>query len=469
MMMKAQGLFEALFDEAAEAIFLVDRAGRIVLMNRTCESLFAYPPSELLGSPIEILVPERLRGGHSGHREKFQANPKRRPMGTGLELMGRRKDGTEFPVDITLSAHGSDGETLCVVRDMTERVAHEGFERALLSATTCGIVMADPNGLVRSFNRGAELLWGYSASEVVGARRMSDLCPRAAEFIALEGERDETITRRDGTQVPVRVSVTQLNRLGRPQGICCIVVDMTEHEEARKALRNAYDARSRFFARASHELRTPLNAILGFGQLLSEETAGQLSPSAARYLERVRAGGERLLRLTNDLLELSRWEMGSQTLNLEVFDAEPFLDEVLADFRPEAARHDMDFDWKAEHGLTIEADRLRMGQVVMNLVANALKFTPKGGRVKVEATSADGGVCLAVTDDGPGIPPESRAHIFEEFFQIQGAGRAANAGTGLGLPIAKKLVEAHGGQLTLESELGRGSCFRVYLRRAANS
>jgi protein-histidine pros-kinase len=467
--MKAQGLFETLFDEAAEAIFLVDPAGRIVLMNRTCEALFGYPPSELLGASIEILVPERLRGGHAAHREKFQAQPKRRPMGTGLELMGRRKNGSEFPVDITLNAHGDEGETLCVVRDMTQRVAHESFERALLSATSCGIVMASPDGIVRSFNRGAELLWGYAASEVVGQKSMHQLCAASAGLNLEPGERDESILRKDGGQTPVRVTITELRRGGLAQGSCCIVVDMTASEEARQALRKAYDARSRFFARASHELRTPLNAILGFSQLLAEDSAGRLSPASSRYLERIRAGGERLLRLTNDLLELSRWEMGSQSLNLEVFDAEPFLEELLTDFRPEAARQDMEFEWEAEKGLALEADRLRIGQVMTNLVANALKFTPKGGRVKVEARAADGGVCLAVSDDGPGIAPEAQSHIFEEFFQIQGAGRAASPGTGLGLPIAKKLVEAHGGRLTLESELGRGSCFRVYLRRAANS
>lgn len=460
--MQTDGLYEALFDEAAEAILLVGPEGRIALANRTCQHLFGYYPAELLGQPIESLVPERFRSGHVAHRARYSKNPQRRPMGTGLQLWGLKKDGREFPVDITLSSHGKDGETLCVVRDVTDRVAHESFERALLAATTCAIIMADGEGVIRAWNLGAERMWGYPASFVQGRMRVNEL------FIAelYEGEYDATAKNRDGFLTPVRVSVARVANLG---GLCCIAVDMSEHEEARRTLRAAYDARNRFFARASHELRTPLNGILGFGQLLAEDSAGKLSPTSERYLERIRSGGERLLRLTNDLLELSRWEMGAQTLNFEVFAVGPFLDEVLADFRPEAAAQEVQFSWQAAEGLTVCADRLRLGQVLVNLVANALKYTPRGGKVSVLAGADQEEVTFAVRDNGPGIAPEVQAQIFEEFFQIQGAGRAKNPGTGLGLPIARRLVEAHEGRLTLESEAGHGACFRVYLRRSMNS
>jgi protein-histidine pros-kinase len=460
--MQTDGLYEALFDEAAEAILLVDPEGRIVLANRTCQHLFGYYPAELLGQAIEVLVPERFRLGHVAHRVRYSKNPQRRPMGTGLQLWGLKKDGREFPVDITLSSHGKDGETLCVVRDVTERVAHESFERALLAATTCAIFMADAEGLVRTWNLGAERMWGYPASFVQGRMKASELFVSELN----EGEYDATAKNRDGFLTPVRVSVARVANLG---GLSCVAVDISEHEEARRALRAAYDARNRFFARASHELRTPLNGILGFGQLLAEDSAGKLGPTSERYLERIRSGGERLLRLTNDLLELSRWEMGAQTLNLEVFAVGAFLDEVLADFRPEAAAQEVQFSWHAEEGLTVCADRLRLGQVMVNLVANALKYTPRGGTVSVEASLEEEEVLFAVRDNGPGIAAEVQAQIFEEFFQIQGAGRSKNAGSGLGLPIAKRLVQAHEGRLTLESEAGHGACFRVYLRRSMNS
>jgi PAS domain S-box-containing protein len=460
--MQADGLYEALFDEAAEAILLVSPEGRILLANRTCQSLFGYQPAELLGQAIEVLVPERFRAGHIAHRARYAKNPQRRPMGTGLQLWGLKRDGREFPVDITLSAHGQDGETLCVVRDVSERVAHENFERALLAATTCAIVMADEEGVVRAWNRGAERMWGYPASFVQGRINLSELFVSALN----EGEHDATARNRDGFLAPVRVSVA---RLQNPGGLSCIAVDMREHEEARRTLRAAYDARNRFFARASHELRTPLNAILGFGQLLAEDSAGKLGVAGERYLERMRSGGERLLRLTNDLLELSRWEMGAQSLHWEVFPVAPFLEEILADFRPEAAAHEIEFRWHAPPELEVCADRLRLGQILVNLVANALKYAPRGGKVSVEAGLEAEEVSFAVRDNGPGIAPEAQANIFEEFFQIQGAGRAKNVGTGLGLPIARRLVEAHEGRLTLESELGQGACFRVYLRRSTNS
>jgi len=383
-------------------------------------------------------------------------------MGTGLQLWALKKDGREFPVDITLSAHGGEAETLCVVRDVTERLQHESLERAMLAATTCAIVLADGDGVVRSWNRGAERLWGYPASTVLGKANIAELFTVAVA----DGEYDAALRNHEGFLCPVRISVSRLKDGG---GVCCIAVDMREHEEARRALRSAYDARDRFFARASHELRTPLNAILGFGQLLAEDSGGLLSAASQRYLERIRSGGERLLRLTNDLLELSRWEMGAQSLDYERFAVAPFLDEVLADFRPEASAREIRFAWRAAAPLDVEADRLRLGQVLTNLVANALKYTPRGGEVHVSVEAAGEEACFSVSDNGPGIAPGTQAQIFEEFFQIQGAGRAKNAGTGLGLSIARRLVAAHGGRLTLDSELGRGSCFRVYLRRASNS
>jgi signal transduction histidine kinase len=145
------------------------------------------------------------------------------------------------------------------------------------------------------------------------------------------------------------------------------------------------------------------------------------------------------------------------------------LDEVLSDFKPEAAAQDVQFSWQSAQDLEVCADRLRLGQVLVNLVANALKYTPRGGKVGVQAGLEEEGVVFAVRDNGPGIAPDVQAQIFEEFFQIQGAGRSKNPGTGLGLPIARRLVEAHEGRLTLESELGHGACFRVYLRRSMNS
>ncbi|MDX2268180.1 MAG: PAS domain-containing sensor histidine kinase [Bryobacter sp.] len=468
MKMADVSLYQALFDEAAEAIFLVNRQGEILLANRTSRQLFGYEPEELLGQTIEILVPARLRNAHSGHRSDYAHNPRRRPMGTGLQLWGLRKDGREFPVDITLSGHGNDGDTICVVRDVSERIAHEGFERAMLSATSCAIVLAGTDGLVRSWNRGAELLLGYAASEVIGKMHISAMCGAPGEEMH-PGDRDAQLRCADGSLLPVRVSVTLLEQNGIRMGICCIAVDMREHEEARRTLRASYEARNRFFARASHELRTPLNAILGFGQLLAEHDGAALSLVGQQYLDRIRSGGERLLRLTNDLLELSRWEMGGQTLDLERFPLDAFLDETLADFRPAAEAQELRFAWRCPGGLELQADRLRLGQVLANLVANAMKFTPRGGKVSVEANEEEAEICLRVSDTGPGISGEALDNIFEEFYQIQGAGRAKNAGTGLGLPIARKLVEAHGGRLEVQSTLGQGSCFQVYLRRAANS
>jgi signal transduction histidine kinase len=235
-----------------------------------------------------------------------------------------------------------------------------------------------------------------------------------------------------------------------------------ELERRGHELERATEVKSRFFASVSHDLRTPLNAIIGFSDLLAHETAGQLNDKQKRFVHHVGNGGRFLLQLINDILDLSKLESGQLELNRQEFLVEAAVPEVLSSLTPLATAKKIELKSVIEPDLRISADPLRVKQVLYNLLSNAIKFTPEGGVVQVQASRNGSYAKLSVTDTGVGIRPEDQAVIFDEFRQV-GDGRAKKEGTGLGLAIAKRLVEQHGGEISVESEVGKGSRFNFTL------
>jgi signal transduction histidine kinase len=223
----------------------------------------------------------------------------------------------------------------------------------------------------------------------------------------------------------------------------------------------AYDRdRSAFLAALSHELRTPLNAILGFTEVLLSEVDGPLSADARENLTVVRSSGEHLRALIDDILDLSALESGELKLNSEPIDVLPVASEVVREARVTAARKGLTVELGGAPALAF-ADARRVRQIIGNLLGNAVKFTERG-RVWVRIEPREGGAAITVADTGPGIAPEDRDAIFEEFFQTKESGRS-RVGTGLGLAITRRLVQMHGGFIDLKSELGKGSSFTVVL------
>jgi signal transduction histidine kinase len=217
--------------------------------------------------------------------------------------------------------------------------------------------------------------------------------------------------------------------------------------------------KSEFLARMSHELRTPLNAIIGFSDLLAEESAGSLSDKQKRFVNHVSAGARHLLQLINDVLDVSKIEAGKTELNPADFIALDAVDEVLSVINPLAESKVIKIDNQVGREWVLRADRIRMKQILYNLLTNAVKFTQEQGLVRIEASPEGKFLRLCISDTGIGIPLDEQRLIFEEFHQAGGTTKNPSQGTGLGLTITKRLIELHGGRIWVESEPAQGSRF----------
>lgn len=227
---------------------------------------------------------------------------------------------------------------------------------------------------------------------------------------------------------------------------------------AKEDAERASKFKDRFLSTMSHELRTPLNAVMGFSDLLADKRYGELNERQQRYVGHINTGGRHLLKLVNDILDLSKIEAGRMEISCQDLSVETIFGEVESALRPLAEKKTQTLSSIAEPGLRVHADATRFKQVLMNLAGNAIKFTPEGGRIELAAHQAGGEVQVKVRDNGPGIPPEEQKRIFEAFYRLRKSGEGPE-GTGLGLAITESLVKLQGGSLGLESEPGHGSCF----------
>jgi signal transduction histidine kinase len=236
-----------------------------------------------------------------------------------------------------------------------------------------------------------------------------------------------------------------------------------EIEEKSRELEIASQHKSEFLANMSHELRTPLNAIIGFSEVLSQRMFGEINDKQAEYLADILESGQHLLSLINDILDLSKIEAGRMELDLSDFDLANAVENTLTLVRERAMRRGIELQLSIDERLgVVRADQRKVKQVLLNLLSNALKFTPEGGRIDVQAAICDGMVEISVTDTGVGIALEDQMAVFEEFRQVGAASKKVE-GTGLGLAISRKFVELHGGRIGVKSQVGIGSTFTFTL------
>lgn len=241
----------------------------------------------------------------------------------------------------------------------------------------------------------------------------------------------------------------------------------TELELRNRDVERASQLKSEFLASVSHELCIPLNSIMGFSDLLAEETPGQLNDKQRRFLGHIRKAAQRLLKLINQILDLSKIEAGRLELRCESFHLAAVLSETLALIGPLASAKGVAVHNQAPPDFEVFADRVWLGLILNNLLSNAIKFTAEGGEVRIECAAQDGFVSISVSDSGVGIPPEEHQAIFEEFYQVGATTQGAREGVGLGLAIARRLVHQHGGRIWVESQPSLGSRFSFTLPRPA--
>ncbi|MGC2891200.1 MAG: PAS domain S-box protein [Candidatus Acidiferrum sp.] len=490
---ESEARYRGLLEAAPDAMVVVNQGGEIVLLNVQAEKQFGYRRDELVGQKVTNIIPEGFAERLIADGTRTAAEALAQQIGTGIELIARRKNGSEFPIEIMLSPLESAEGTLvtAAIRDISVRRAAEkhlaqmeGRYRGLLEAAPDAMVVVNQGGEIVLLNVQAEKQFGYSRDELVGQkvtniipegfaeRLVSDALRSVEEALAQQIGTGIELTgrRKDKSEFPIEL---MLSPLESAEGILvtAAIRDITTRKKAEANLLNKVEELNRsneelgqFAYIASHDLQEPLRMVASYTQLLSRRYKGKLDSDADEFIAFAVDGAGRMQRLIQDLLAYSR--VGTKGQELLATSSEEALQQALINLRGAIA----------ERGALVThdplpnvlADEMQLVQLFQNLVGNAIKYQ-NSGIPKVHITAAQNGRqkwTFSVRDNGLGIDPQYFEKIFGMFQRLHK--REEFAGTGIGLAICKKIVERHGGNISVESEPGHGSTFRFALTRCEN-
>src|SRR5580658_931618 len=504
-LLKTGALQNAIFNSANFSSIATDEKGVIQLFNVGAERMLGYEAIEVvdkitpadISDPQEVIARARELSAELGTliTPGFEALVFKASRGIEdiYELTYIRKDGSRFPAVVSVTAlrdvHNAIIGYLLIGTDNTARQQVEEermkldqrlrdqqfYTRSLIESNIDAMITTDQRGTITDVNKQMEALTGCTRDELIGAPFKDYFTnPERAEagikLVLGEGKLTDyelTASARDGKETVVSYNATTFHDRDRKlQGVFAAARDVTERKRYERSLQQANRAKSVFLANMSHEIRTPMNAILGFSQLMLRDR--DLTPRQSQYLGTINRSGEHLLALINDILEMSKIEAGRTTLNLSTFDLPVLLKDLEMMFRIRTDEKKLSFSVEmiGEVPQFIVTDINKLRQVFINLLGNAVKFTEQGGvgvRVSADRQDAKGPFLLVeIEDTGPGISPDDQDKLFRQFEQTK-TGQQAGTGTGLGLAISREFVRLMGGDITLSSQVGRGSVFVIRL------
>jgi PAS domain S-box-containing protein len=508
-MVRPEALYESLLDSAPDAIVVVAQDGTIVFVNAQAERLFGHLRHDLVGRTVEVLVPQGFRDLHREHRAGYFADPQPRPTGAGMDVKGRRADGSEFPAEISLSAIETEDGLLvsAAIRDATERQRAEARFRGLLEAAPDAMVGVDESGRIALVNTQTERLFGYRREELLG-QPVEILVPRAARelheqhrsaYFADPQQRpmgagmELAGRRRDGSEFPAEIS---LSAIETEDGllVSAAIRDVSERIEAHaerehliaQAERERYETRlgrsqrleslGQLAGGVAHDFNNLLAVILNYAAFVAEEVGPDAEAGEARWIgvrsdvEQIQRAAQRAVQLTHQLLAFGRREV----VHADVVDLNDVVGEVRQLLERTLGEH-VRLEFRLEPDLpAVLADPGRIEQVLVNLAVNARDAMPGGGQLTVTTSKqlvdddfADPRpglgtgphAVLQVIDTGTGMDPDTAKRAFEPFFTT----KAPGVGSGLGLATVYGIVSQADGYIELNSEVGVGTVFTVYL------
>jgi len=475
-----QATLSAIVESSDDAIIGKKLDGTITSWNAAAQRIFGYTEQEILGKPITILIPSSMLG----EEELILDNIKKGNRIDHFETMRLHKEGWQIPISLTVSPiKDSKGNIIGaskVVRDVSDRNIAETKQAILASiveSSDDAIVSKDLNGNITSWNSGAQRIFGYSEQEVIG-KHITLLIPpsrldeeqRIIESIK-QGKRIdhfETVRiNKSGHEIPISLTVSPIkNSRGNVIGASKIARDITE-QLASKALvakllaevNSFSEKKDEFIALASHELKTPLTSLKGYLQILARN---ELEERGQRFLEKSLHQVDKLTMLVEDMLTMSKFEAGKLEFSTDTFDIKTLLLDIIETFSYTNTTHTINHQLYGAP-VIIQGDKQRIEQVIINLLNNAIKYSPNADKVHVKMEADDEKVVINIKDDGIGLGEEQQIKIFSRFYRAEGT--KGISGLGLGLYLTKQIIDRHHGNIQVQSAPGKGSVFSFSLPR----